>query len=216
MNRQIKKAITAFTLLVTATFAGQASADTYEHLDLLALLLDRQAKEVVTEAREHYRHTPEYRHLLNDAKSLSRSATHLHNVAHRHGTLAHMSVDVTELDATFHHLEEVFDRIEHNAAYGHGHIHGGTAHVKRLLKSIEDGIHHMQEDIEQLRTPVYHTNRVYRSNRVYYPQREVYTPRTYNGHNNHGHNSHGHNAHGHNSGRSFSIGGGNSRVTFRF
>jgi hypothetical protein len=220
MNRLLKKTIATFTLLITAAFAGQASADTYEHLDDLALLLERQAREVVKETRQHYRKTPEYRYMLEDAKALVQSASHLHDVARRRGSLAHLEADVNDLDATFCHIVKVFDRVEREAAFGNGCIKGGTKHVKRLLDSMQVNIRYMQADIAELRGPVCRGSRDYRSTRVYYPQREAYTPRPQPGY---GHTAHNRNAYNNSRygnsrdvGRTFSIGGGSSRVTFRF
>ena len=94
-------------------------------------------------------------------------------MTHFEGRLAHLESDLRELDRKFHHLESVFDRVEHNARFsGGGHIHGNTAHVKRLLESIEDSIHHMRSDVADLRRRTsfhrdedcyHHTRPVYRN-----------------------------------------------------
>lgn len=147
------KTIAAFTLFITSLSAS-AFANTYQHIDQLALSIDQKAKQIVRETR-HYRHTSEYQHLVADALEMSQLADHLHEVAHHHGSVAHMESDLARLDSKFHHLESVFDRIERRAAHGHGHVHGNTSHVKWLLNSIEDSIHHLQEDVRSLRTPIH-------------------------------------------------------------
>jgi hypothetical protein len=213
------KILAAIGLIVTA-FTASASADTYQHIDQLALKIDRAAKAIVCETR-HYRHTPEYTHLVADARDLAVLADHVHEIAHHHGSLAHLDSDVAALDAKFHHLESVFDRVEWRAAHGHGHVHGNTSHVKGLLNSIEECIHHLQADLRSLRTPVHAVRPVV-------VQRPIYTtPHSsrWGGYNVRPHSSGfgnwsghaGHNAHGYGSrGRSISIGGGSSRFTFRF
>jgi hypothetical protein len=141
-------------LALALTLTASVSADTYHHIDELALSIDRESKRLLQETR-HYRHTPEYGHLVNDCRELSRLADHMHDVAHHHGSLSHLECDLRELDSMFHHLESLFDQIEWRAAHGHGHVHGHTGHVRQLLDSIEQSIHHLQDDVRQLRQPVH-------------------------------------------------------------
>ena len=210
----------AFTALATP-----ALADTYHHIDQLALSIDRQAKELVRESC-HYRHTPEYAHLVTDAREMSQLAEHLHEVAHHHGSLAHLIHDVEELDAKFHHLESLFDRIERRAAHGHGHVHGNTAHVRELLDVMADNIHHLQEDLDSLRRPI-HTRRPVVSS----PRTPFATPygNTYGGYPSRGYGGYGYGGYGYGGrhhgpnayqpvprGRGITIGGGSSRFTIRF
>ena len=212
------KTLAALGLAITA-FSATAKADTYHHIDQLALTIDRQSKQLVREAH-HYRHTPEYRHLVSDARDMCRLADHLHEVAHHHGDLRHLTSDVDELDAKFHHLESVFDRVERRASHGHGHVHGNTSHVRELLISIEDNIHHLQEDLELLRTPVH-------ARPIVTPRRTIYaTPYTsgWGGYHSSRPSSYGHLG-GHYGrgaygqpyrGRGITFGGGSTRFTFRF
>ncbi len=216
----LTKTLAAFGLVIT-TFSTSAFADTYQHIDQLALRIDRQAKLIVSESR-HYRHTPEYQHLVADARDMSQLADHLHELAHHHGSLAHLESDLAKLDSKFHHLESVFDRVERNAAHGYGHVHGNTLHVKHLLNSMEENIHHLQEDLRSLRTPFHTVNPV-----VVQRPRGFTTLHSSNwgGYNSrpqssgfgHGSWGYGHNVYRQRSyGRSITIGGGSSRFTFRF
>ena len=151
---------TTFALAFAITsLSTSAFADTYRHIDQLALSIERQSKQLVSEVR-HYRHTSVYRHLVEDARDMARLADHLHDVAHHHGSLAHLESDLRQLDAKFHHLESVFRYAQREASHGHGHIHGEVCHVSRLLRSIEEDIHHLQDDIRSLRRPVCTTNPV--------------------------------------------------------
>ena len=212
------KTLAALGLAFTA-FSATAKADTYHHMDQLALSIDQQAKEIVREAH-HYRHTPEYRHLVSDARDMCQLADHLHEVVHHHGDLGHVASDVNELDAKFHHLESVFDRIERRAAHGHGHVHGNTSHVRELLISIEDSIHHLQEDLELLQTPVPVQPIVSRRPTIH---ATPYTSR-WGGYNSSRPSGYGHGV-GHRGpnvygqpyrGRGITFGGGSTRFTFRF
>lgn len=211
----LTKTLAAFGFIIT-TFSASASADTYHHIDELALTIDRQAKLLVSES-VHYRHTPEYRHLVSDARDLCRLATHLHEVAHHHGSLAHLESDLSQLDAKFHHLESVFHRVERAASYGHGHVHGHTSHVWELLHSIENNIHHLQDDLRSLRVPVHTVQPIVVRRPVVYAAPRVYHSGGHGAHlqrRNVGHSSH---HYGRNTrGRGISFGGGSSRFTIRF
>lgn len=221
MALSIKTITSLFTLLVMSAFAAQGNADEYRHIDQLAVKIQRTAKRLVKET-VHYRHTREYRHLVADTNEIYRLASHIHEVTHFEGNLTHLQNDMNGLDRQFHHLEGVFDRIEHNAAYGSGHVHGNTAHVKRLLNSIEESIHHMTIDLQEIR------NRTIVARPVYIQPvlRPVYGG-GYGGHGSSGygyggsHHGNGHGGYGgghgsHGSGFSFSIGGGSSRFNIRF
>jgi hypothetical protein len=216
----LTKTLAAFGLVLTALSAS-ASANTYQHVDQLALSIDQKAKLIIGESR-HYRHAPEYRHLVTDARELSRLASHMHELAHHHGSLAHLESDLSQLDSEFHHMESVFDRVELRAAHGHGHIHGNTSHVKGLLNSIEEDIHHLQEDLRSMRTPVHAVQPVVVQRPSIYTTQQSghwngYNTRPHSSGFGHGSGHYGHNAYRYGSrGRGISIGGGSSRFTIRF
>ena len=214
MTRSIKTLTSIFTLLVVSAFSVQVNADEYHHIDQLAVKIQRTAKRLLRES-VHYRHTPEYRHLVADANEMLRLATHVHEVTHFEGNLTHLQNDVDELDSQFHHLEGVFDRIEHAAAFDHGHIHGNTVHVKRLLSSMEDSIHHMSTDLQEIRRRM----RVAPPVCTLRPLRPV-SGGAYGGY---GRSGHGYGTSGHRGsygsnpgGFGFSFGGGSSRINIRF
>ncbi|QDT13915.1 hypothetical protein [Planctomycetes bacterium K23_9] len=215
MTQLFTKTITTLGLLVLTAFASNASADTYHHIDELALQIERNSKRLISEVR-HYRHTPEYSHLVSDARHMARLADHVHDLAHDHGSLTHLNSDLVELDRKFHHLESVFNRVEHNAAYGHGHIHGDTSHVRGLLCSIESDLHHLQDDIRSLVASHRHARQpvVVRRPVITQPSWYGHSPSRWSGYNARPQSSGF--GHSYSRGRQFSIGGGSSRVTFRF
>ncbi|QDV45678.1 hypothetical protein Enr13x_55570 [Stieleria neptunia] len=190
--------------LLAAFVSPSAFADTYRHIDDLASDIERKSRQIEKETR-HYRHTPEYRHLVEDARDMRRLADHMHDVAHDHGSLAHLESDLQELDAKFHHLESVFDRVERRAFHGHGHVHGDTSHVKRLLNAIEDDIHHLQDDLRSLRAPAYDCPRELVSRPPIYSAPPA---RHWDDHRSHS-SRYGY-------GRGITIGGGSSRFTIRW
>jgi hypothetical protein len=144
-------------ILVGFALTPVAKADTYSHIDGLAVQLTQYARLLDREFSLHYRHTPKYGHLRNDTRNMIRLADHMHDVAHHHGSLAHLQSDLRQLDRLFHHIEELVDDIEHDAIHSHdfhghfgGHIHGDTHHVRRILRSMEDTLHHLMEDVAEL------------------------------------------------------------------
>lgn len=216
MTHSIKTFASLFTLLVMSAFTTQVHADEYHHIDRLAVKIQRTTQRLQRET-VHYRHTPEYRHLVADTNELFRIATHVHEVTHFEGNLTHLQNDVDKLDRQFHHLEGVFDRIEHNAAYGSGHVHGNTAHVKRLLDLIENSIHHMVNDLEEIRKRTI----VARPVCTLTPRNPVYRGAGVYGSSGYGHGGRSYGGYGggqgsHNSGFGFSFGGGSSRINIRF
>lgn len=238
-NRITRSLGVLVVVLLSSLTTAQANADLYQHIDVLALRIQRTARKLLNET-VHYRHTPEYRHLVADTQDILRLSTHIHDVTHFEGNLRHLEVDLAELDRQFHHLEAVFDRIEHNAAFGQGHIHGNTAHVKRLLNSIEGNIHHIQDDVRSLnralvvQRPVYTRPTLAQPGCIYprvAPPVQVQRPPysgygghipTGRGHGSRGHAERGHGSRGHggqaltNQARGISFGSGSSRINFRF
>lgn len=144
---------TVFASIAMAT--SGAFADTYHHIDNLALKIQKKAGLLLAET-SHYRHTPEYRYLLEDARSLRSVAGHLHTFAVRHGSIHHLEADVRQLDRLFRHTEQTFDRIEIQASRGRGLITGNTRHVKQLLNAMEDCIGLLQNDIRILKRAQIH------------------------------------------------------------
>ena len=71
----------------------EVSADEFRHIDQLAVKIQRTTKRLISEVR-HYRDTPAYGHLLADSREIYRLATHIHDLSHFHGRLAHMESDI--------------------------------------------------------------------------------------------------------------------------
>jgi len=163
-----------FVAVCTAgwSLSGQAvQAQSFEHVDSLALKLQKQSATLYYEFKNHYQHTPGYRHLMSDAAQMYHLARHLHETAHEEGDVHHMEEDLEKLDSKFHHLEELVEDIEDEADHddhGHygrggrrsfgrgrgfhdgGHVHGNTAHIRTLLNRMEDTLHHLEEDLDEL------------------------------------------------------------------
>jgi len=145
-----KLTVALFAALSVATLANTVNAAPGSHLDEVALRLQRQAAELNREFRLHFRHTPEFGHLVSDANQIQAKAAHIHRVAHHSGSVWHLRHEVEELDRLFHHMEDVVDRIDRHAAHGIGHIHGHLAHVYDLLDDMEDTLHHLRRDLARI------------------------------------------------------------------
>lgn len=216
------KTILAFALLVGV--ASQANADIWNHIDQQASEIERATKKLRVQV-DHYRHTRFYGQLIGATARLKGQAIHVHNIAHHSHCPIALKAAVRELDRAFHDAEDLFDRVELNAAYGDGRIRGNTRHVKQMLECIEDAVHHLQDDLRRLTRP--QTTR-------YRPPAPVYQPVRYDVYRGNG-NFGGYNrppsrgyGYGYDrapsrscgnrgdSGFGISIGGGSSRITFRF
>ncbi len=237
MTRPITRIIALTTCLLMGIFAAQAFGNNYNHINSLARKIHNKSKVLLKETK-HYRSTPNYVRMVRDVAELDQLACHLRDIAKNEGDLDHLAYDIAKIDAKFHHIEYLFDTTELCAStYGRGFIKGHTAHVKRLLDSIEDAICHIGDDIEHLRaaTRVFNygtrpvvtrveTFRVPKHIAPNYgaPNGKAYRApyggsKLYRGH--HGHRDHyARGNYGHDRGQEsgFSIGGGSSRITFRF
>ena len=145
--------------LACSVVSGTAVADTYRHIDELALTVERQARAIEREVAV-YRHTADYGHLLVDTRRLARLAEHMHEVAHNHGCVAHLESDLRQLDSAFHHLERTIEHIEEDSFRGHCRIHGSTVHLRRLMHSMELNIHYLQDDVRVLNRVRHRAERV--------------------------------------------------------
>jgi hypothetical protein len=141
----------AAVLMILAGAGSTARADGFEHIDSLALSLQKQTRALYNEFGEHFGHSSHAFHLKNDAAKMFRLARHVHDVAHVGGNPNHIAADLKQLDQLFHHLEGLVDHIEHDAAHGDGHVHGDITHVRQLMAEVEGTLHHLRADLKELR-----------------------------------------------------------------
>ncbi|MDG2380847.1 MAG: hypothetical protein P8N76_04180 [Pirellulaceae bacterium] len=144
--------LTTVTILSSSSTTSGAS---FHHIESLALNLVRQSSALTREFKYHYRHTPEYRHLVSDARELHRRANHVHNLSHRSCSLEHMRIDLQQMDHFFHHLKETLDRVAMNADRHHrGHVNRKTRHTYQIVRRIEEDLHHLRDDVEAMTRPI--------------------------------------------------------------
>jgi len=164
LNKNKLAALVLGTAIFGAT--GTVQAQTYEHIDRLALRLARQTAEMHDEVHAHFRNTPDYRHLDHDVAEMERLARHIHDVAHHRGSLAHLRADVEELDRNFHHIEDIIERLARTRQIGFRTL----SHFRETMAAIDDTLHHLRDDLAQMR--VHYHQQMYRPQPVqqYRPQ----------------------------------------------
>lgn len=143
-----KSIVLATLALATLAFTAiSAKADTYHHIDTLAVQMQSQSRELLREFALHYRHKAGYAHLRSDTLQLYRLATHIHSVAHLRGSIQHLQSDLQQADELFHHLECVLDEADRSVG---GHVHGSRCHVRDVMRAFADTLHHLQSDVASL------------------------------------------------------------------
>lgn len=212
---------TAFAIgcLITG-LSTTATADVYRHIDELACSIERNSKRLVSEVRD-FRFSPDYRHLVQDARDMARLADHIHELALHRGSIEHLEADLADLDRKFHHLQGLIRHIERGAGCRYDQFHGRPSRVSRLLHLIEDDIHHLQDDLRSLRAPAYGRRPITSARPSIHTRPEYLAP---------GHRGHSvvpprggrfgqpqfPVSHPFARGNTFSIGGGSTRFTIRF
>ncbi|TWU07095.1 hypothetical protein CA54_55000 [Symmachiella macrocystis] len=177
----------AFAIATLGLMTGTASAASDLHIDDLAAQLQRETAEFGDEIEHHFRFTPSYRHLANDARKMQRLARHIHTVAHHTSARRHIILDLAQLDKIYHHVEGLVDEMDRIAKYRARHGYRGdayslgraeTRHLRRTLRRINSTLHHLQEDLHMVPAPVYYEYRPRRfRSRTIAPQRPVFNIR---------------------------------------
>jgi len=137
------------TVVGIASFgvANTANAQSHEHIDRLAVRLQRQTATMHAEVHAHFRGTRDYVHLDRDVAEMERLARHIHDVAHRGGSVSHLRSDVQELDRLFHHVEDVIDRLARTRQINLRTL----SHFRGVMGNISDTLHHLRSDLAHLR-----------------------------------------------------------------
>lgn len=210
------KSILAIALLVGV--ATQANADIWLHVDKQAADIERATKALRTQV-DHYRHTRFYGQLIGATARVKGKAIHVHNIARHSRSTKSLKSAVKHLSSAFNDAQDLFDRAEYYAASGDGQIRGNTAHVKKLLNQINDCIYYLQDDLRKL-TPVKVVKKAYRA-----PTPVKYSARgksrsAYSGYGKQDFKrvpvKKSYNKYRSKSNVGISIGGGSSRISFRF
>lgn len=150
MKNIIRIAVASLTLGIctSAVHAGSSSSSLVREAHRVVDYSDDLKSEVV----RHFRHTDEYRHLLNDAAKIRAEAKHIDKLSHHVHDLddvKHLRADLEDLDDLIHHVAEMIEEISHGHGKG-GHTHGDTRHVKGLVASMNRSLHRMESVVSSL------------------------------------------------------------------
>ncbi|MGB6042162.1 MAG: hypothetical protein WBF93_03295 [Pirellulales bacterium] len=133
--------------------SSTTEAASNHHIDAYALGIQRQANGLMSELKYHYRHAPQFSHLMADARQVARNAAHVHEVAHYDRDLQHLQADLRELDSAIHHLDELMREVEYHVRHCRnrrcGHFHGDTRSARRLVDQMIGSLHHLQDDVRR-------------------------------------------------------------------
>ncbi len=153
------KLIAPALLVLTSGLFTNAATAADPHLDDLAYRLRQEAALACREVRYGFQRSPAFPHLYKDFYDLYSLAEHVHAVAHNSGDLRHLKDDADEIDASFHHAQEMMAQFGTVRAVRHGCVcqtpptYGNVSgyHLRRLqslMGQMENTIHHLQEDLD--------------------------------------------------------------------
>jgi hypothetical protein len=145
---RIAAATLALGLCTTAVQAGSSEASFVREAHRVIDYSD----DLKSEAVRHFRHTDEYRHLINDAAKIRAEAKHIDKLAHHVHSMQdvrHLKADLEDLDELVHHVSEMVEEINHGHGRG-GHAHGDTRHVVSLVAAMNRSIHSMERTVRDL------------------------------------------------------------------
>ncbi len=139
--------LTAAVALSGLFWTGSAAtAQSLQHLDRLAGILEWQTRNVHRELFAHYRFVPQFRHLDRDLRQMSRQTNQIRAMIQGRAGVRHMRSEVRELDRLFHHIEELVNDLPRYRT-------GDPQAARRLrssLRTMENTLHHMQDDLRRL------------------------------------------------------------------
>ena len=144
-------AITFYIFALVLSVGASAHGDEYSRIDNMAKKIQKKSKLLIKETT-HYRHTAQYVSLIDATTHLYEAASHVHQVVHFANSLNHLQTDLADLDQYFHQLQGLFEAAEDAASRGHGQLHCNTARARSLLRSIEVSIDRMRKDVRKLQS----------------------------------------------------------------
>lgn len=169
MTVTIKTALFVPTLFALGLLglASEAKADTWGHVDQLALRLRASTEVLHDEAHQHFQQTPVYAAFDQRVGGMEKLAAHIHDLAHGVKCPVQLSRDLRELD-----------RIQREAEYllrqmgRWGHLDPvAFRHLGESMEDVHLTLQHLRRDLYQLERAHVHTG--YHS---HYPQPQVYQP----------------------------------------
>ncbi len=135
---------------VTTSFPTVYTYGARNHLDELAITLQRQANDITWDMYRNYQGNFEFTETYTEMYELLQSAKHLHDVIHntpRHlcrNDNSHIVSDLHEMDALFHHIEDdIVNWVPTRHPHHYFHAHGN---LQSRIEEMEETLHHLMED----------------------------------------------------------------------
>ena len=148
-NLKPTTAFAATLLSITLGFGSTASANHYDHIDRVAVRVQKNAQRLLDETK-NYRRAPGFHQLVNQTRLVRDTAIHIHDVTHFEGNIPHLKRDVAMIDRSFHQLEELFCYIEAEVERGRCHLDVNTNRFRRKMIQLEREIHHLGDDLAKI------------------------------------------------------------------
>jgi hypothetical protein len=152
--------------------ADQARPGSWDHVDELAVDLERLAQDLHDNVHLHLEGHAYFDHMDGHADEIEHLAEHIHKIAHDGGNLQHLRADVIELDEQVHHADDVITQIARRGVLA-AHYDGAVRVNRRIVSSMNGILHHLEEDLAEL-DPTYRNGRYHETRR---PGLDQYPPR---------------------------------------
>lgn len=129
-----------------------AVGDIYAQVDLIAVQIQDQARNLAGFANQFCRNSPHFGQLIVDSSAMLKQSMHMHEICDERGDLNQFARDLADLDTSFHHLEETFGLIEADVRRGRGRSIGPQ--VRQCITDTENNIHLLQGIVAKVSQPV--------------------------------------------------------------
>lgn len=141
--------------LLSAAFsvpAAEIQAQSYRHIDYLAMQMERQAEQLHHEVHAHFRLTPDYQHLDQAVAKMEQLAHHIHEVVHQDPDIQHLREDVEQIDQLYHHVQGIIGKLGHTRQVDPQALW----HFRVAMARLGNNLHHLRDDLASLQGPHQH------------------------------------------------------------
>ena len=129
-----------------------AVGDIYAQVDLIAVKVQDQSRQLAGFANQYCRNSPYFGQLVVDSSAMLKQSMHMHELCDSRGDLKLFRKDLAVLDTSFQHLEETFGLIEADARRGQGR--GLGPQVRQCINQTGANIQLLQGIVGKVSQPV--------------------------------------------------------------
>jgi hypothetical protein len=126
--------------------------DIYAQVDMIAVKVQDQARQLAGFANQFCRSSPYFGQLIVDSSAMLKQSMHMHEICDGRGDLNLFAQDLANLDISFLHLKETFGLIEADAQRGRGR--GLGPQVRQCINETESNIQLLQGIVAKVAQPV--------------------------------------------------------------